>query len=219
MRNIDKVRKLFLDNKVTEASNSEIGRLTGISPHQQVYQLTQKLVEKGFLSFYKSGRAKIFYRTGNKPGINQSAKKVRTPVTKVKKTEDNLSILSFLGFEKAGCWNISNDSIDFHLTKYQREKEVLYAFISDQNVLYIGKTGRTLRQRLYGYKNPGHSQQTNIKNHDRIKKSITNGSRIDIYVLKQKEDIEYKGIKLNLAAGLEDNLIRRLRPLWNQTGK
>lgn len=219
MGNIDKVRKLFLDNRVTEASNAEIGRLTGISPHQQVYQLTQKLVERGFLSYYKSGWSKIFYRTGNKPGVTQSSTKVQKPVTKVEKTKENLSILFSLGFEKVGYWNISNDSLDFHLSKHQREKEVLYAFISDQNVLYIGKTVRTLQQRLYGYKNPGPSQRTNIKNHDRIKESIADRSKIDIYVFTPKDDVEYKGIKLTLAAGLEDNLIRKLRPSWNQAGK
>ena len=48
---------------------------------------------------------------------------------------------------------------------------------------------------------------------------IKSGSAVDIYALPDPGDMEYKGFHLNLAAGLEDSLIRELKPSWNKTGK
>lgn len=86
--------------------------------------------------------------------------------------------------------------------------------------MYIGKTIRSLSQRLYGYVNPGPSQSTNIKNRQKIETILRQGKEIKIFVFAPHgNEIVYRGIPVNLAAGLEDSLIRIVKPPWNDTGK
>lgn len=66
MRNIEKVRNMFLSGDFTEATNSEILQVTGIKPHQQVYQLAARLIEEGFLCYTKRGREKVFFLVENR---------------------------------------------------------------------------------------------------------------------------------------------------------
>jgi hypothetical protein len=71
---------------------------------------------------------------------------------------------------------------------------------------------------MYLYKNFGPSQYTNIRNHASIKDCLDQGKTVRVYAFIQQVPMEYKGIPINLAAGLEDNLISILKPLWNMTG-
>ena len=91
-------------------------------------------------------------------------------ITKPEKVTPNkdIKLLVDIGFEKVGYWNIVNKAIDYQLSKFASSKGILYAFVANNRVLYIGKTVRTLNQRMYGYKNPGPTQKTNIKNNQNI---------------------------------------------------
>jgi hypothetical protein len=92
---------------------------------------------------------------------------------------------------------------------------VLYAFVTDSVVRYVGKTTRGLRQRLYGYQKPGSTQRTNLRNHDRIKTALRNGKQVDIYVMPDPGLHALGEYPINLAAGLEDSIIQKLKPEWN----
>jgi hypothetical protein len=72
---------------------------------------------------------------------------------------------------------------------------------------------------MYQYQRPGPSQRTNIRINAAIAERLATGNAIEIYVLPDPGDMEYKGFHLNLAAGLEDSLISSLRPTWNKAGK
>ncbi len=212
MKNIDKIRGLFLSGTIVQATNSDILKITGIKTHQQVYKLTAKLVSEGFLSWKKEGRGKLFFLASN----NHPAEKKQEQ----SKKSSSIQALLNLGFEDVGIWELGGEKIKNKLTKYASSKQVLYAFVIDEKVLYIGKTIRSLSQRLYGYANPGSSQSTNIKNNKKIKTILERGEEIKIFVFApQKNEVAYKGIPVNLAAGLEDNLISILQPPWNDTGK
>ena len=234
MRNIEKVRNIFLSGDFTEATNSDILQITGIKPHQQVYQLTAKLVEEGFLRYTKRGREKVFFLAKNrdiaqvKNGRSVSRlsnKQTNSAVDRKENTlgisvSQNIQILIDVGFDSVGAWIIDNDTIKYSLSKHGASKKILYAFASEGNVLYIGKTIRSLSQRLYGYLNPGPTQSTNIKNRRKIEKILRQGREINIFVFAPHEnEIIYRGISVNLAAGLEDSLIGIIKPPWNDTGK
>jgi hypothetical protein len=68
---------------------------------------------------------------------------------------------------------------------------------------------------MNGYRNPGPTQTTNIKNNARISEHLQEGKSVQIFTLLQKEVILYKGFSVNIAAGLEDNLLVYIRPPWN----
>lgn len=120
-----------------------------------------------------------------------------------------------VGFELAGHWVFNNGIINFELNKYATRKNVLYAFIIDSEVKYVGKTTKTLTQRMRWYRKPGLRQVTNIKNNKNIIKANLRGDVVDIYVLPDSGLMHYGVFHLNLAAGLEDSIIKNINPDWN----
>ena len=223
MKNIERIRKLFADGDVTAATNSEIRRVTGIEPHQQVYQLTARLVEDGFLTFSISGRQKVFYLVQGQEDLpvidKNSAVSAQLP-NSISDTNTQVEKLVRIGFEYVGEWLLENKTVKHHLSKHNSTKKIVYAFATQGRILYIGKSVRSVSQRLNGYSTPGPTQSTNIKNHQNITKLLGEGKRVEIYVFAPSEDeIIYRGIQLNLAAGLEDSLITKFQPIWNTAGK
>ena len=129
---------------------------------------------------------------------------------------ENLQFLFDLGFENIGEWLLENGSLQYKLTKYGYERNILYAFLVQGEVKYIGKSVQTLSGRMKGYKNPGPTQSTNIDKNARIKDLLSKGIKVEILVLVQKEEGLYREMPINLAAGLEDNMLSRIKPAWNK---
>ena len=53
-----------------------------------------------------------------------------------------------IGFELSGHWFVSDGRLDFKLARNATRSNILYAFVNDGEVLYVGKTVRTLGRRL-----------------------------------------------------------------------
>ena len=123
-----------------------------------------------------------------------------------------------MGFRKVGEWKLLFSEIRYELVAEEKSKNILYAFESDGTILYIGKTIQPLKTRMYGYQNPGPTQSTNNKNNANLKKILSAGQSVSILVLPDHGLLYYGGFHLNLAAGLEDNLVSQLKPKWNKTG-
>ena len=64
---------------------------------------------------------------------------------------DHLQFLLTLGFEEVGAWFLEGNSVQFRLVKNENEQNILYAFIVQGLVKYIGKSTMTLRARMNGY--------------------------------------------------------------------
>lgn len=126
--------------------------------------------------------------------------------------------LSDIGFEKVGKWTLVGDQLELELAGLAKAKRVLYAFLSQDEIKYIGKTSGALRRRLYGYKSPGPTQSTNIKNNVNIRKVLADGGSVDIWALADHGHLHYGEFQVSLAAGLEDDLIVKIQPQWNGTG-
>ncbi len=127
--------------------------------------------------------------------------------------------LTDIGFRKVGEWQIVNGTITPNLTDFSNSANTLYAFISNGEVLYVGKTTQPLKKRMYGYQNPGRKQNTNIKVNRLIHDLILKGRHIEIYALPDNGNHHVGAFHLNLAAGLEDSIISTLKPRWNESGK
>lgn len=123
------------------------------------------------------------------------------------------------GFVPAGYWSKSNDSIIVTLTQHESEKNILYCFICDDTIKYVGKSTNTLRQRMYQYQNPGVSQKTNLRINTLLADSLARGSEIEIYILRGTQQFKHGIFDVNLAAGLENNVIHVINPEWNKSGK
>lgn len=137
-------------------------------------------------------------------------------------------LLIDINFEKIGLWKSSENkltsifeeisSIDLNVNN------VLYAFTTEEEseneeIKYIGKTTRTLNQRMYEYANPGKGQKTNIRVNKEILNTLSQGKSVSIYIFKDVLPLNWGGFNLNIAAGLEDSLVYSLSPAWNKHGK
>ena len=141
----------------------------------------------------------------------------------IKHMDKNIEELIRIGFEPIGVWAFdNNNTLDFQINT-QKEKEVLYAFVeknidNKEKLIYIGKTINSIEVRLKGYRKPGPTQTTNIRINNVIIELLNNKSIIDIYLFKNNENLKFKDYKINLASGLEDVLINKLKPIHNLHG-
>lgn len=120
-----------------------------------------------------------------------------------------------IGFDRAGHWCLDQGKLKFELTRHATRKNILYAFVCDGEVKYVGKTVQALALRMSGYKTPGKSQITNSNNHRRIKDLLAGDVAVDIYALPDGGLLHYGKFHLNLAAALEDDIIKIVDPEWN----
>lgn len=124
-----------------------------------------------------------------------------------------------IGFYQIGEWKLNNKSLEFDLKKNPHSNNILYFFESNNIILYIGKTTQGTIKRMKGYSKPGKDQRTNIKNNKNIIEMLEKGNKVNIYILEDKEDLKYGDFHINLPAGLEDELIKKYCPKWNNLGK
>lgn len=120
-----------------------------------------------------------------------------------------------IGFQFAGHWLLENERLQIVLRMYGEQRNILYAFVCDGDVKYIGQSTQTLRKRMAGYARPGPDSSTNIKNNHNIRELLDVGATVDVYVLPDNGLMHYGPYHLNLAAGLEASLIATLIPPWN----
>jgi hypothetical protein len=129
--------------------------------------------------------------------------------------DDKLQRLLKIGFTLAGQWKLDGEGIACELNLHAGASNVLYAFAVDDALAYVGKTVQPLRVRMNGYRNPGATQSTNVRNNKNIRDALAQGKKVDVYVLPDNGLLHYGGFHVNLTAGLEDDVIRLLAPPWN----
>lgn len=123
-----------------------------------------------------------------------------------------------IGFICVGNWSLTDNLIKYKLDSNHKTKNVLYSYISNGEIMYIGKTTMQLTKRMYGYQNAGPSQTTNIRVNAAIKELLLKDIPVDIFILEENGLLRYGDFKINLAAGLEDVLIYEISPKWNLQG-
>ena len=132
------------------------------------------------------------------------------------------SDLERLGFLNLGQWEsqrptrLKDIGDDAECWKELIQKErALYAFCHGEEVLYIGKTARSVTKRFVGYRSPGKRQTTNQKCHDRIQKLLGKNKTVRILVFPDTSKLQWDDFRINLAAGLEDALVAHFKPVLN----
>ena len=155
----------------------------------------------------------------------EKTKRVTDKVLAMAKPVSPLSkvlVLLKIGFEDVAQWEIRDrrklidvGDDDEVWAALKQPKNALYAFCSDDDVFYIGKTARSLEKRFTGYRDPGNTQATNRKCHDEIRKLIQNGRVVRILVLPDQTHLHWGDFRISLAAGMEDSLVERLQPRLN----
>lgn len=122
-------------------------------------------------------------------------------------------------FYKVGEWILENESLKVSCKELPTNQNALYSFILENEVVYVGKTTNTLRKRLGQYEKPHCSQKTNMKVHIEIRDLLKKNRNVEIYVYVDYEPQTIGRFILNKPAGLEDSIIQKLNPKWNNMGR
>lgn len=119
-----------------------------------------------------------------------------------------------IGFEEVGYWYLKDNKISYDIVS-SGKTNILYAYIIDSEVMYVGKSSRTLKARLENYKNPESSQKTNMRVNSLIKESLISGKQVTIYEYSKDSDLWIGVFKVDISAGLEGPIIQIINPKWN----
>lgn len=90
----------------------------------------------------------------------------------------------------------------------------LYAFCSGHKVLYIGRSTTTLSKR---FATLGNAADASL--HQSIRKLLVAGKEVRILVVADQPTVSWGPFAIDLAAGLEEALIKAFRPLWNKSSR
>ncbi|MDM5181739.1 GIY-YIG nuclease family protein [Massilia sp. DJPM01] len=120
-----------------------------------------------------------------------------------------------IGFEQVGSWRLRGQELALELARMNGQRNVLYAFVQDTTVLYVGKTTGSLESRMGGYLRPHASQRTNVRNNQALLHLLRQDHALDIYAWADTGMHRIGDFHLNYAAGLEDSIIRIVTPPWN----
>jgi hypothetical protein len=121
-----------------------------------------------------------------------------------------------IGFEAAGEWHITGERIRARFDRHAGQQNVLYAFVRNGEVMYVGQSERTLRERMRNYASPSEKgNSTNQKINRNIAELLRSRVSVEIFALPDNGLMHYGQFHLNLAAGLEKSIIRELLPPWN----
>lgn len=137
------------------------------------------------------------------------------------------------GFVPTGFWGLTykqKTPLAFYIDEeLALLSEVLYAFVANEQVIYIGITSNSLRERMKGYKYGKKSARdsekieasTNKKLHKVILGKLKENKTIDIYVLHKPSLGEYMGLSISPISGIEHSLIKEFDEgqLLNDRGK
>ena len=118
-------------------------------------------------------------------------------------------------FVLIGRWEIVKDSLK--LVGKPAAEPGVYAFVISNEVVYIGSTVRTLRQRLYNYARPGPSQLTNQRLNQIIQDKLRKGMAVEV-ITAVPGGGEWSGLPVDPSVGLEMGLIKTYSLPWNKSG-
>jgi hypothetical protein len=120
-----------------------------------------------------------------------------------------------IGFQVAAHWHLEDGRPRIAIRQHGAQRNVLYAFVSDGEVMYVGTSTMALRARMAGYASPGTEKRTNLRVNQLIQGLLSEGAAVEVLVLPDNGLMHYGPFHLNLAAGLEGSIIRTLGPAWN----
>ena len=120
------------------------------------------------------------------------------------------------GFVSIGRWRVENGEAVF-AGEAPKERGV-YAFIFNGEVVYVGCAQDGLSSRMRSYRRNQLRQESRRPVHAAVAEAIWNAREIEVLAIRGPDDISWNGMPIDVIAGLEEGLIRRLSPIWNRRG-
>ncbi|MFN3725269.1 MAG: GIY-YIG nuclease family protein [Allosphingosinicella sp.] len=117
------------------------------------------------------------------------------------------------GFRRASQWALDDRGL-LILTEALPKEVGVYAFVRAGVVMYVGVATMGLAKRIYFYARPGVSQRTSLRLNGIIQRELESDAQIDV-LIAQPEDLQWNGLPVHGAAGLELGLIKAYALPWN----
>ncbi len=122
------------------------------------------------------------------------------------------------GFSLSARWELQENS-RVQLIGEPPKQPGVYAFAVDGEVCWVGKTKKGIAKRMRDYE----IVKNNIKKKERqgvrirtlISKALKSGSEVTVLTIVSLKPIQWRGLPVDLIAGLEMGLIHKLQPKWN----
>ncbi|QRN84479.1 GIY-YIG nuclease family protein (plasmid) [Chloroflexota bacterium] len=189
-------------------------------PQQPVNRKCNELAKKGkIIRRYREDGKLGNYLCTSKEDIPNSTeiKNEVQKLTGIESSPHGLAIeqLVNLGFEKVGFWMLQDKELIFDLVKNSEDEKILYAFVVNGDIKYIGKSIQSLQKRIYLYKVGHDSQKTNFRVNAELVTALSTTDKVDIYAFIPKIPLFYSDVEIDLAAGLESGIIEKFNPEWN----
>ncbi|MDD7974003.1 GIY-YIG nuclease family protein [Roseinatronobacter alkalisoli] len=163
---------------------------------------------------------KVLVDAGITEGLRQSARFERSNVAIEAELEAALPVPAELllqrGFVLLGEWLPLAEG-EFELSARAPNDAGVYAFVAEDRIRYIGLTQTGLRTRMGHYRRGHVRQRTSARVKGLIAKSLAEGKAVQV-LIAIPGPLEWNGLPVSTAAGLESGLIRMIRPEWNMQG-
>lgn len=163
---------------------------------------------------------KVLLDAGTTGGLRRRVEAEREPVevdaAPAPREATSWEVLLRAGFVLLGEWVQDGDgAIELH-AEAPAEPGV-YAFVVDGIVSYVGLTNNGLKARLHQYQVGYKGQKTNARVKGLIIRALSDGWRVKVLVATPAP-LDWHGLPVSTAAGLEAGLIQMIRPAWNIMG-
>lgn len=151
------------------------------------------------------------YNVLERSGAVATPRPAKAPIAS--KSPLDVQTLLDAGFRRASEWSLGDAGL-LALTEALPKGVGVYAFARDGIVLYVGVATMGLAKRIYFYAKPGVSQRTSLRLNDTIRRELQAAARIEVFIA-QPDGLEWNGLPVHGAAGLELGLIKAYALPWN----
>jgi hypothetical protein len=136
----------------------------------------------------------------------------------IQKLHEDVAIDMLLdaGFVRLGTW-IADGAGGIALDTPAPTDAGVYVFVVDGLIKYIGVSRAGIRSRMSNYRAGQAGQRTSARVNQIINDHVTEGMVVEIYVA-HPPSLEWNGLPVITAAGLEAGLIKMIQPPWNKMG-
>ncbi|MER8944295.1 GIY-YIG nuclease family protein [Mesorhizobium sp. M0915] len=137
------------------------------------------------------------------------------PIPKVR-ADVAIDLLTDAGFERLGTW-VADGAGGIGLDTSAPRDAGVYVFVVDGLIKYIGVSRAGIRSRMSNYRLGQAGQKTSARVNQIINEHVTAGTVVEIYIAMPPA-LEWNGLPVITAAGLEAGLIKMIQPPWNKMG-
>lgn len=120
------------------------------------------------------------------------------------------------GFVRTGDWRLKSDSSRAVFYGDAPKEAGVYAYLVDGVIFYVGSAQIGIRLRLRRYV-LADNKRTSMRVRQAIEAELRAGRTVDVFTIVP-ESINYRGLPIDPVVGLEEGLIRFVKPEWNFRG-